>query len=126
MVFVSKSSTLLHRYGLASSRIDRRQTHCISQGKLILIETYKDIRRQFLVESAIITLVSGIGGLTAGVGICLLLRLVPLPDFVPHPVISPIAIAASLTTLAAITLLAGMYPAVRAADLSPMECLRTE
>ena len=88
--------------------------------------TAVDIRRQFLVESAIITLVSGIGGLTAVVGICMLLRFVPLPDFVPHPVISPIAIAASLTTLTVITLFAGMYPAVRAAHLSPMECLRTE
>jgi putative ABC transport system permease protein len=85
-----------------------------------------DIRRQFLVESAIITIVSGIVGLASGVGICLLMRFVPLPDFVPHPVISPIAIAASLTTLTAITLLAGMYPALRAANLSPMECLRTE
>ena len=88
--------------------------------------TALDIRRQFLVESAIITLVSGIGGLSAGVGICLLLRFVPLPDFVPHPVISPIAIAASLTTLTLITLFAGTYPALRAANLSPMECLRTE
>ncbi|MDQ2833322.1 MAG: ABC transporter permease [Acidobacteriota bacterium] len=88
--------------------------------------TAVDIRRQFLAESAIITLVSGIGGLTSGVGICLLLRFVPLPDFVPHPVVSATAIAASLTTLAAITIFAGMYPAVRAADLSPMECLRTE
>jgi len=85
-----------------------------------------DIKRQFLVESAIITLVSGIAGLTLGVGVCLLLRLVPLPDFVPHPVISPLAIAASLTTLTTITLFAGMYPALRAANLSPMECLRAE
>jgi putative ABC transport system permease protein len=85
-----------------------------------------DIRRQFLVESAIITLVSGFAGLVTGVGICLLLRFVPLPDFVPHPVISPVAIAASLATLTTITLFAGMYPAVRAAHLSPMECLRTE
>ena len=82
--------------------------------------------RQFLVESAIITLVSGIAGLALGVGVCLLLKFVPHPDFVPHPVISPVAIAASLTTLTAITLFAGMYPALRAADLSPMECLRTE
>jgi putative ABC transport system permease protein len=85
-----------------------------------------DIKRQFLVESAIITLVSGITGLTLGVGLCLLLKFAPLPDFVPHPVISPVAIAASLTTLAAITLFAGVYPAFRAANLSPMECLRAE
>ncbi len=88
--------------------------------------TAVDIRRQFLVESAIITIVSGAAGLLLGVGVCLLLRLVPLPDFVPHPVISPVAIIASLTTLTAITLLAGTYPALRAANLSPMECLRTE
>ncbi|GGG84031.1 ABC transporter permease [Edaphobacter dinghuensis] len=88
--------------------------------------TALDIRRQFLVESAIITIVSGATGLTVGVGICLLLRLVPLPDFVPHPVISPVAIIASLATLTVITLFAGTYPALRAANLSPMECLRTE
>lgn len=88
--------------------------------------TAVDIRRQFLAESAIITIVSGLTGLTVGVGVCLLMRLVPLPDFVPHPVISPIAIVASLATLTVITLFAGTYPALRAANLSPMECLRTE
>jgi putative ABC transport system permease protein len=85
-----------------------------------------DIKRQFLVESAIITLVSGFVGLALGVGVCIVMRYIPLPDFVPHPVISPLAIAASLTTLAAITVFAGMYPALRAANLSPMDCLRTE
>ena len=85
-----------------------------------------DIRKQFLVESAIITLVSGVGGLLLGVGTCLAMRFIPLPDFVPHPVISPAAIIASLSTLTLITLLAGTYPALRAAKLSPMECLRTE
>jgi len=88
--------------------------------------TAVDIRRQFLVESAIITIVSGVAGLVLGVGTCLLLRLVPLPDFVPHPVISPVAIVSSLVTLTAITLFAGTYPALRAANLSPIECLRTE
>ncbi|GGA55520.1 ABC transporter permease [Edaphobacter acidisoli] len=88
--------------------------------------TAVDIKRQFLVESAIITLVSGVVGLVLGVGACLLLRLVPLPDFVPHPVISPVAIISSLITLTVITLFAGTYPALRAANLSPIECLRTE
>lgn len=85
-----------------------------------------DIHRQFLAESAIITLVSGTVGFGMGAGICLLMRFIPMPDFVPHPVISPIAIVLSLLTLAGITLFAGTYPARRAALLSPMECLRTD
>jgi putative ABC transport system permease protein len=88
--------------------------------------TARDIRRQFLVESAIITIVSGVTGLIAGIGICLALQLLPMPDFIPHPAISPAAIIASLSTLTVITLFAGTYPALRAAKLSPMECLRTE
>ena len=88
--------------------------------------TARDIRRQFLVESAIITIVSGVTGLLAGIGTCLALQLLPMPDFIPHPAISPAAIIASLSTLTVITLFAGTYPALRAANLSPMECLRTE
>jgi putative ABC transport system permease protein len=88
--------------------------------------TAVDIKRQFLVESAIITLVSGTVGLSLGVGVCLVMRLIPLPDFIPHPVISPVAIAASITTLTAITVLAGIYPAFRASNLSPIECLRAD
>lgn len=88
--------------------------------------TARDIRRQFLVESAIITLVSGATGLSVGIGIVLAMRLLPLPDFLPHPVISSAAIISSLLTLALITIGAGMYPALRAASLTPMECLRTD
>ena len=88
--------------------------------------TAKDIRRQFLAESAIITLVSGAAGLLCGTGACLLIRSLPLPEFIPRPAISAPAIIASIVTLAAITVLAGMYPATRAAQLTPMECLRTD
>ena len=88
--------------------------------------TSRDIRRQFLAESAIITLVSGASGLLCGIGICLILNLVPLPDILPHPVISPLAIIASLVTLGLITVSAGTYPALRAANMTPIECLRTD
>jgi len=88
--------------------------------------TKRDITRQFFSESATLTLFSGIVGYFVGVGICVLLQAAPLPDFVPKPIVSPIAIAASLITLSLITFNAGMYPANRAAELDPVECLRYE
>jgi len=88
--------------------------------------TARDIRNQFFAESAVLMIISGALGLGIGVGICLAVSNLQLPDIVPHPVISPLAIVESLFTLGLITLLAGMYPAQRAAALSPIECLRQE
>ena len=88
--------------------------------------TQNDILRQFFAESAMLTIVSGTLGLVVGVGLCLALKALPLPDFVPHPVISPISIVASLATLSLITFTAGMYPAQRAAEMEPVDSLRYE
>ncbi len=88
--------------------------------------TRTDILRQFFAESAVMTAVSGALGLTVGVGLCLGLSALPLPDFVPHPVISVISIVASILTLSVITFTAGMYPAQRAAEMVPVESLRYE
>jgi putative ABC transport system permease protein len=88
--------------------------------------TSKDIGRQFLAEAAILTTVSGVLGFIGGVGLCILMQEAPMPDFIPHPIISPGAIVASLMTLSVITIVSGMYPAQRAASLTPVECLRHE
>jgi len=88
--------------------------------------TKRDILRQFFAESAMLTLVSGILGLTFGIGMCVVVKIVPLPDFVPHPIVSPISIVVSILTLSLITVTAGMYPAQRAADMTPVESLRYE
>jgi putative ABC transport system permease protein len=88
--------------------------------------TRGDILKQFFAESALLTTVSGLLGLTFGMGTCLALSNLPLPDFVPHPIISPISIIVSIVTLSIIALTAGMYPAQRAADMTPVESLRYE
>src|SRR5437588_6297116 len=88
--------------------------------------TKRDILRQFFAESAMLTVASGILGLSAGIGICAALEALPLPDFVPHPIVSWISIVASILTLSLITVTAGMYPAQRAADMTPVESLRYE
>jgi putative ABC transport system permease protein len=88
--------------------------------------TKRDILRQFFAESAMLTIASGALGLSVGIGICVLIEVVPLPDFVPHPVVSPISIVLSLLTLSLITVTAGMYPAQRAAEMTPVESLRYE
>ncbi len=88
--------------------------------------TKRDILRQFFAESAMLTIVSGALGLGGGIGICVALTALPLPDFVPHPIVSWISIIASILTLSLITVTAGMYPAQRAAEMTPVESLRYE
>jgi len=88
--------------------------------------TRSDILRQFFAESAILTVASGVLGLTAGLGLCAAMAAVPLPDFVPHPIVSGASILASVLTLSVITLTAGMYPAQRAAEMTPVDSLRYE
>ncbi len=88
--------------------------------------TKVDILNQFFAESIVITALSGLIGYCLGVGICVLMNAAPLPDVVPKPVISPVAIVGSLLTLSLITISAGMYPARRAAELEPIQCLHYE
>jgi len=88
--------------------------------------THNDILRQFFAESAILTVVSGVLGVTAGASLCAVMAAIPLPDFVPHPIVSGASIVASVLTLSVITLTAGIYPAQRAAEMTPVDSLRYE
>jgi putative ABC transport system permease protein len=86
--------------------------------------TRRDILFQFFSESFLIIGLGALAGFVGSWGIVKLLSLVPMQDFVGTPTVSPLVIAVTLSLLAAVGVLAGFFPARRAAALDPVECLR--
>ena len=86
----------------------------------------RDILRQFLVESAMLSLAGGAMGLTMAWLGCLLVTGMQLGDYsVNAPMSIDIAVIA-LSVSIFIGLTSGIYPAYRAARLDPIESLRHE
>jgi len=80
------------------------------------------IRTQFMVEASVLGLLGGIGGVVLGV-----VGAEVLPHFINNPIsLSASAIAIAIAAAIAIGLVFGVYPAARAARLSPIDALRNE
>jgi putative ABC transport system permease protein len=80
------------------------------------------IRRQFLIEASLLGVAGGVIGSVIGVGGALV-----LPDLIDQPVsISALAIAAALCVALGLGVGFGVYPADRAARLTPIDALRSE
>ncbi len=80
------------------------------------------ILRQFLIEATVLGILGGIFGVAIGV-----IGAIVLPHFVAQPIaISSLAIVGSVVVAAGIGLIFGVYPASRAARLSPIDALRSE
>ena len=88
----------------------------------------RDITRIFLIESGIIGLIGGIGGIVLGLGLAQLVELYLQvhPVFVLEAVISPTLIIFMLFFSFLIGCLSGYFPAKRAAKLNPVDALRYE
>lgn len=82
----------------------------------------KSIMLQFLSESAIITMIGGIVGIILGVlganGVCALMGL--------HASISPVVVIITTLFSSSVGIFFGIYPAKKAAKMSPIEALRHE
>jgi putative ABC transport system permease protein len=81
----------------------------------------REILLQFLVESVILSLLGGTVGILLGIGLGSLGSLFGVPA-----AFSPGAMLLAFLFAASVGLIFGVYPAMRAADLDPIEALRHE
>ncbi len=83
--------------------------------------TRSHIRRQFLTEAILLASLGGVAGVLIGIGVTAAYARVKNWT----PIVPPEAIAAGLISALVIGSIAGLYPASRAARLSPTDALRS-
>ena len=82
----------------------------------------RDILTQFLIESVVLTLVGGAIGMTMGILFSFLITSVAKIPFI----ISPVSLLLAVGVSSGVGIVFGIYPASRAAKLSPIDALRHE
>lgn len=89
--------------------------------------TRKNIRNQFLFESIILTMVGGIVGIIFGILVSYLIALgARFAGYDWAFIISPLAIILAVVVSVSIGIIFGLYPALKAAKLDPINALRYE
>lgn len=103
----------------------KQRTHEIGIRKAVGA-TRRRILAHFFSEALALTLFSGLIGLVLGCGICSLVNLLPKVDFFAGLLITPGVALGVAGFLVLVGILSGIYPAMVAAEMDPIEALRTE
>jgi putative ABC transport system permease protein len=86
----------------------------------------RDILLQFFAETLSVCLLGGVLGAALGVGLCLGLGSLQVPDLIPMPILDGRVVAGALGVLVFVGVSAGVIPAWRAARVDPASTLRME
>jgi putative ABC transport system permease protein len=84
----------------------------------------RDIMLQFLGQTFVVVGSGALIGFLTSVGLVKVGALLPLQEFIGRPTLSPLVLVSTIFLLTAVALLAGFFPARKAANLDPVECLR--
>jgi putative ABC transport system permease protein len=128
LLFILAATTLLiGGIGVLNMMLDSVHERRSEIGvRLAIGATRRDIIAQFFVETFAITSVGGLAGAALGIGGCLLLGSLDVPDLIPVPVLSSEIVFLALGILTAVGISAGVIPAWRAARVDPASTLRME
>jgi putative ABC transport system permease protein len=86
----------------------------------------KDILSQFMIEALVVSLAGGAIGILAGMTISRLVGQVNISGQAIPSIVSTESILLAVSVSAAVGLFFGIYPALRAARLNPIDALRYE
>jgi putative ABC transport system permease protein len=81
---------------------------------------------QFLVETLAICLLGGTLGAALGIGACLGLARLPVPELVPVPILQPGIVVLAFSVLVLVGIGSGVVPAWRASRIDPALTLRMD
>ena len=84
----------------------------------------RHIMGEFFVETFMIIGTSAAIGFLVSIGMVKLMNMFPIEEYVGHPVLSFSVALTAILILSSIGFLAGYFPARKAAQLDPVECLR--